>query len=407
MKWSLGLRLSLMMFLQFAIWGAWLPFLPAYLQIELGFSGMLMGWIFAALPLACMISPFIGGQIADRWVPSELFMAIANLGGGAMMLIMAWMKSFPSMFVLLLLFSFFYAPTLALSNSICFHHLDDPDKQFPWIRVWGSIGWIVAGLVLSLWLHLAGGSRVEKGYLCLLLAGIFAVLLGILSFFLPHTPPAKKKERPWAFLEALKLMKDWRFATFIIIAFIVSTQLQFYYMLTSPFLISIGVPEAQVPAWMTLAQVVEALVMFSLGFVLARFGYRKALVLGVIAWPIRYIVYAIGKPTWLVLVSQGLHGFGYVFFFVLGIVYVNSVSASDIRASAQGLWTFITVGIGMLVGALFTGWIRDLLTTAEGVNYTAIFLVPVFLTVACAIAYLTIFRESPKAEEPEAGEEST
>ena len=333
-------------------------------------------------------------------------MAIANLGAGAMMLIMAWMKSFPSIFVLLLLFSFFYAPTLALSNSICFHHLDNPDKQFPWIRVWGSIGWIVAGLVLSLWLHLAGGSHVENGHLCLLLAGIFAILLGVLSFFLPHTPPAKKKERPWAFLEALKLMKDWRFATFIIIAFIVSTQLQFYYMLTSPFLISIGVPEAQLPAWMTLAQVVEALVMFSLGFVLVRFGYRKALFLGVIAWPIRYIVYAIGKPTWLVLVSQGLHGFGYVFFFVLGIVYVNSVSTSDIRASAQGLWTFVTVGIGMLVGALFTGWIRDLFTTAKGVNYTAIFLVPVFLTVACAIAYLTVFRESPKAEEAEAGEKS-
>jgi len=399
MKWSLWLRLSFMMFLQFAIWGAWFPFLPAYLEKGLGFSGIQMGWIFATLPLASMISPFVGGQIADRWVPAQWFMAIANLAAGAAMLIMAWMKTFPGTFVLLLIFSFLYAPTLAVSNAICFHNLDDPEKQFPSIRVWGSIGWIAAGLLLSLWLYLAGGKELEKGYVCLLLGGIFAILLGIFSFSLPHTPPAKKKERPWAFVEALKLLKDWKFAVFILIAFVVATELQFYFLLASPFLTAIGVPEEQVPAWMTIGQAMEILIMLSLSLFLAALGYRKVLAIGVIAWAIRYVIFAIGKPTGLVLASLGLHGFCYVFFFVVGMIYINSVASSDIRASAQGLWTFITVGLGMFIGSLFSGWVKDIFTVKKVTNYTYVFLVPVFLTVACAVAYLTLFRESPKPEE--------
>jgi len=395
-----------MMFLQFAIWGAWVVYVPLYLFGGLGFKGAAVGVIFSAMPLACMISPFIGGQIADRWVPSQWFMAVANVVCGVLMLIMASQTTLGTLYPLMLVFSLFYAPTLAVANSICFHHLKDPEKEFPYIRVWGAIGWVIALLVLWFWLHQLRPNQVEKGHVCLYLAGIFALLLGILSPLLPHTPPAKKKEKPWAFLEALKLMKDWRFAAFIIIGVVVATQLQFYYMLATPFLGSLGIPAERAAAWTSLAQIVEAVVTLSLVFLLARLGYRKALALGVIAWPIRYVVFAlgdIGAPQWLVIASLGLHGVCYVLFFIVGMIYINSVAPSDIRASSQSLWVFATFGVGLFIGSYFTGWITDLFTkTVKGVgqtDYFWVFMVPVLLTVACAVAYLKLFREMPKAEE--------
>jgi len=403
-----------MMFLQFAIWGAWVVWIPQYLHSGLGFGWGAIGAIFSLMPLACMISPFIGGQIADRWVPSQWFMAVCNLACGVLLIVMGFMKSFGSLYGLMLAFSLFYAPTLAVANSISFHHLKNADKEFPSIRVWGSLGWIVALLILALWLYLRGGDPAKKGNVCLHLAGIFALALGVLSIFLPHTPPAKRKEKPWAFLEALKLMKDWRIAAFIIIGLVVATQLQFYYVLVSPFLAGKKIVASEaayaIPAWTTLAQAVEAVVMLLLPVMLARLGYRKALALGVIAWPIRYIIFAIGAPKWLILASLGLHGLCYVFFFVVGMMYINSVAPSDIRASAQSLWLFATFGVGLFIGSYFTGWIADIFTkTVEGVqetNYTKVFLVPVLLTVACAVAYLTAFREMPKHVE-EAPEEAS
>ncbi len=408
MKWNLRWRLSLMMFLQFAIWGAWVVWLPFYLHNGLGFEWPPILAIFSLMPLACMISPFIGGQIADRWVPSQWFMAVSNMACGVLMLIMGTQEAFHPLYWLMLVFSLFYAPTLAVANSICFHHLADTEKEFPFIRVWGSIGWIVALLILAFWLYLLGGDPAKKGQVCLYLAGIFALGLGVLSIFLPHTPPAKKKEKPWAFVEALKLMKDWRIAAFILIGLVVATQLQFYYGMVATFLAEKEIVASKaiyaIPAWTTLAQAVEALVMLSLPFMLLKLGYRKALAIGVIAWPIRYIIFAIGAPKWLVLASLGLHGFCYVYFFVVGMIYINSVAPSDIRASAQSLWVFATFGVGLFIGSYFTGWIGDLFTKVNEAggsetNYTAVFLVPVFLTVACAVAYMTIFREMPKLEE--------
>lgn len=413
MKASLRWRLSLMMFLQFAIWGAWVVWLPYYLRGGLQFDWPPILAIFSLMPLATIISPFIGGQIADRWVPSQWFMVVANGACGVLMLIMGFTASFGGLYGLMLAFSLLYAPTLAVANSISFHHLANPEKEFPSIRLWGAIGWIVALLILALWLYLLGGDPAKKGHVCLYLAGIFALGLGTLSIFLPHTPPAKKKEKPWAFLEALKLMKDWRIAAFILIGLVVATQLQFYYGLVSTFLAEKEIVASKsiyaIPAWTTLAQAVEAVVTLLLPFMLARLGYRKALALGVIAWPIRYVIFAIGGPKWLVLASLGLHGLCYVFFFIVGMIYINSVAPSDIRASAQSLWLFATFGVGLFIGSYFTGWIADVFTkTVEGVqktNYTAVFLVPVFLTVACAVAYLTLFREMPKPVE-EAAEPS-
>jgi len=235
----------------------------------------------------------------------------------------------------------------------------------------------------------------------LVLAGAASILLAVFCLFLPHTPPSKS-ENPLAFLKALSLLKDRNFAVFMAISFIVVTELQFYYVLTAPFLQYIGVSSRTLPTVMTIAQWGEIIGMaVLLPFLLPRLGIRKCLAIGVIAWPLRYAIFAIGQPVGLVEASLSLHGLGYTFFFVVGQVYVNSVATSDIRASAQSLLTLITLGLGNFLGALFAGWVQDQFTTGTGatasVYYTGVFLVPCALTVICAIAFLLFFKDT-KAE---------
>jgi MFS family permease len=212
---------------------------------------------------------------------------------------------------------------------------------------------------------------------------------------LPHTPPKKEAEKPWAFLEALKMMKDKNFAVFIIIAFVVATELMFYYILTAPFLTSekIGLSDAAVPGVMVIAQVAEIFVLaFLLPYLIKRIGIRNILVIGVLAWPARYIIFSIGKPSWLVIASLSLHGFCFVFFFAAAFIYADMVAPRDIRHSAQSLIVLVTYGIGNYLGSLFAGWIHDHFTMAEVTNWTAVFLVPCVLTVLCAFAFLLFFK---------------
>ena len=234
----------------------------------------------------------------------------------------------------------------------------------------------------------------------LMLAGVVSVVMGIQSFTLPHTPPAKDGVKPWAFLESLKMLKAKQFAIFVGITFVVSTELEFFYILTAPFLESdrIGVSSANVPAVMTIAQLAEIFVMaWLLSFFLKKYGMRNTLAIGVIAWPIRYVIFAIGGPPWLVISSLALHGFCYVFFFVAAFIYVDKVAPPDIRASAQSLIAIVALGLGRFLGSLFAGKIRDVFTTEAGTNWTAVFLVPCALTVACAVAFLLFFREEQGA----------
>ena len=393
MSLSLRLRLSLMMFLQYVIWGAWAPVLTGYLQESLHFTGIQLGMIMALLPLACIISPFVGGQIADRYMPTQRFLSLAHILGGVSLFLLARQQTFLPFGAWMLVYALLYAPTLPLTNSLAFHHLRNAEKDFGGIRVFGTIGWIVAGLGLTVWrnqpnLTVAGMSD------SLLLAAAASVLLGMVSFALPHTPPSKS-ENPLAFLEALRLFGDRNFAVFMAISFVVVTELQFYYVLTAPFLQYIGVSSKALPATMTIAQWAEIIGMaILLPLLLPRLGIRKCLALGVIAWPLRYAIFALGKPVGLVVASLSLHGFGYAFFFVVGQVYVNSVASSDIRASAQSLLTLVTLGLGNFLGALFAGWVQDLFTKGSVINYTAVFLVPCALTVLCALAFLAFFRDT-------------
>ena len=398
---SVKTRLGIMMFLQYAIWGSWAPVLAAYLQNELGFNGVQVGVIYSLLPLATIISPFIGGQIADRYFSSEKVIGVLQLCGGVFLLFISQVTNYSALMWLMAAYCLLYAPTLALTNSIAFINLKDSEKDFGVIRVWGTIGWIAAGWALTGWRVLFKVQNATGfGGDLIFLAGVFSVIMGLTAFSLPHTPPKKESTSPWAFVEAFKMMKDKNFLVFIIISFIVATELMFYYQLTSPFLEStrIGLSPQSVPAVMTIAQIAEIFVMaLLLPIFIKKYGIRNVLVIGVLAWPIRYIIFAIGTPSWLVIASLALHGLCFVFFFTAAFIYVDTIAPPDIRHSAQSLITFATYGIGNYVGAFFAGWVQDYFTSGGVVNWTGVFLVPCALTILCALAFLFFFRDDKPA----------
>ncbi len=393
-------RLGIMMFLQYAIWGAWAPVLSEYLLNHLGFTGIQAGWIYAVLPLATIVAPFFGGQVADRWLASEKFIAVLQLAGGALLLVMSRITSYGTLLPLMFLYCLLYAPTLAITNSIAMINLENSEKEFGRIRVWGTIGWIAAGWLLAAWRY-AGQSVMVRGD-TLFLAGIFSLLMGLQAFSLPHTPPKKEGVNPFAFLEALKMLRDKNFLIFVIITFVVATELEFYYILTAPFLQSpvIDLPAKSISAVMTIAQVAEIFVMaFLLSVFLEKYGMRNTLAIGALAWPVRYIIFAIGTPAWLVIASLALHGFCYVFFFTAAFIYVDKVAPNDVRASAQSLIAIIALGLGRFLGSLFAGWIKDIFTVGDVTNWRAVFLVPCTLTILCALAFVLFFREQrPEAK---------
>jgi nucleoside transporter len=400
-------RLCVMMFLQYAIWGAWSPVLSDYLLNELGFSGTQVGIIYSLLPLATILAPFVGGQIADRYFASQKVIAILQLVGGGLLLCISRVSDYRSMLWLMLFYCLLYAPTLALTNSVAFINLKNSEKEFGIVRVWGTIGWIVAGLALMGWRYFAQNEEafVLRGD-TLLLAGAFSIIMGFQAFSLPNTPPKKEGTKPWAFLEAIKMMKDKNFLAFVIISFVVATELMFYYVLTAPFLTSdkIGLSSASVPGVMVIAQVAEIFVLaILLPYLITKIGIRNILVLGVLAWPIRYIIFAIGQPSWLVIASLSLHGFCFVFFFAAAFIYVDTIAPRDIRHSAQSLIMLVTYGIGSYLGSLFAGWIRDFFTTDAVTNWTHVFIVPCFLTVLCAVAFLLFVKDDRPARTQENG----
>jgi nucleoside transporter len=394
---SVRFRLAFMMFLQYAIWGAWSPVLSEYLINTLGFSGSQVGIIYSLLPLATIVTPFIGGQVADRYFSSQKVIAFLQLVGGVLLLFTSTITDYSTMIWMMLFYCLLYAPTLALTNSVAFINLKDSEKEFGIVRVWGTIGWIVAGLVLMGWRHLSqSGETLTIQGDTLFLAGIFSIIMGFQAFSLPHTPPKKKGANPLAFVEAIKMMRDKNFLAFVIISFVVATELMFYYVLTAPFLTSqkIGLSSASVPGAMAIAQVAEIIVLaVLLPYFITKIGIRNVLIIGVLAWPLRYIIFAVGKPSWLVIASLSLHGFCFVFFFAAAFIYVDTVSPRDVRHSAQSLIMLVTYGIGNYVGSLFAGEVQEFFTTEAGTNWTWVFIVPCVLTVLSAVAFLLFVKD--------------
>lgn len=398
MTWSLRWRLSAMMFLQYATLGAWMPVIYPYLYGPLGFSAGHASWVFATMSLACIVTPFVGGQIADRWFPTQYVLSVAYLLGGVFLLLAARQRAFPGMMLYMSLYCLAVAPTYALINSLAFHHLPDTRRHFGQVRVGGTIGWIFAGVVLSAWRsgYLGLPPAPDRGD-CLILSAVFSLIMGAFCLLLPHTPPRKEAQNPWAFLGALRLCRKKDVAVFLGISFLVTTQLQFYYMPTAQFLQDCGISEAAAPATMTISQVSEIVTMgFLLPLLLTRLGIRRSLAIGVLAYMGRYVFFAVGWPLWLVVGSLAFHGIALVFFFTVGQIYVNQVAPRDIRASAQSLLTLITGGLGSLLGIKFTGEVLDFFTAAGRTHWGPVFAVPSVATLLCGIGFLLLFRGEEK-----------
>ena len=377
----IGLRLSIMMFLQFFIWGAWYVTAPGFLG-TIGFVDIDFGDTYSVGPIAAMISPFFVGMIADRFFATERVLGVMHLAGGAIMLAATvLMTGEHSAKVLNLIFfahMFCYMPTLALTNSLAMQNMTDPEKQFPMIRVFGTIGWIIAGFALDgfqiIFKHFEietwkWGASINMFYL----AGGAAIVLGLFSFTLPHTPPPqagkKVSVRELLGLDAFVLLKQKPFLIFMASSLLICIPLAFYYQMAARSAEATGIKD--IATRMSFGQVSEIVFMVLMPFFFRRLGVKWMLLVGMLAWVVRYFLFAIGTPdeiSSMVMVGIILHGICYDFFFVTGQIYTDKLAPESIRSQAQGMLVLFTLGFGMLIGAQIAGRVEGKYTPEVSSN---------------------------------------
>ena len=386
-------KLAALMFLQYFVWGAWSVTMGTWLGQTLKFSGQEVGLAFGTTAVAAMVSPFFVGLVADRYLATQRILAALHLVGGGILLFASYQTRFGSFYAVLLAYALCYMPTLALSNSLSFRQMKDPGSEFPGIRVLGTIGWIVAGLVI-------GSLGLEATAQPMRIAAGASVLLGLFCIALPHTPPQATTRASMGGiigLDALKLMKDRAFAVFVIGSFLVCIPLQFYYTFANPFLNEIQVSNAA--GKMTLGQMSEIGFMIAMPWFFRRLGVKKMLLVGMAAWTTRYLLFAAGASdavAWMLYGGILLHGICYDFFFVTGQIYVDRAAPPDLRASAQGFIAFVTLGAGMFIGSLVSGRIVDAYATAGGHAWKQIWLVPAAGAAAVLLLFALFFRGETK-----------
>lgn len=442
MSFGLRARLSLMMFLQYFVWGIWLPMLAQHLGPNgLKLGDQATGRILGVYGIGSILGPFILGQLADRFFATERVLAFAHFVGGLLLIATAYATSFWPIFLLMVLYCNLYMPTIGLTNSLSFRSLGEENQSyFPSIRVWGTVGWIAAGLFFAAYMEYndlnfygslfeaVGLSGLFTGFLsfwqssivplwkslfalpfvgeptfkdCLRVSGFFSILYGLYCLTLPHTPPTPAKEsdpidKKSAILESLELMKFRSFAVLIVVAALIGIMLAFYFACENYFLESVGVEPKQIGAFMTISQFAEAAVVLLIPWSVARLGFKTTMLIGMAAWAARFGISAIGYPKALMIGTLGLHGFAFGFFFIVAQMFVDRAASKDIKASAQSLLIFVIYGLGTVAGSFVAGEVLAHFTTGQGAaghDWRAIWMGPFILTLVCMGLFALLFKE--------------
>jgi nucleoside transporter len=395
MKSTTGAQLSVMMFLEYFVWGAWYVTMGTYMAENLQSSGVQIGAAYSALAIATMISPSFLGMVADRYFAAQKLNGILHLTGAVLLFLATRVTDNSIFYWIILFYSLLYMPTIGLTNSVAFNQMKDPGKQFPMIRVFGTVGWIVAGLLI-------GKLGIEKTSYTFIMAAAVSAAYGLYSFTLPNTPPRAKESTSFGKAigaEAIVLFKNRSYLIFFISAILICIPLAFYYGFANVFLVQTGMENAA--GKMILGQVSEALFILAIPFLFNRIGVKNMLILGMTAWVLRYLAFGNGNTgdgLWLLYAGIILHGICYDFFFVTGYMYTEMKAGEKIKNAAQGLFTFATYGLGMFIGTRFSGYVVDNYKTGETHDWLRIWLVPAYIAAGVLVLFILFFREKTRKE---------
>lgn len=400
MSFNVKSRLAIMMFLNFFVWGIWFVTMGTYLMKgEIGASGEQTGLAYGTQCLGAIIAPFIIGLIADKFFAAQKILGVLHLTGAALLYYISSKVNFGSFYSLLIIYMILYMPTLALVNAIALKQVTSAEKEFSGIRMWGTIGWIAAGLIIG-WM--AWEKNPAELSVTFKVAAIISAAFGVYSFFLPHTPPPKAGQqtsiKEVLGLDALKVLKNKNYLVFFIASILICIPLAFYYGQTNLFLNEAGMEKAA--AKMTLGQVAETVFLFLMPWFFARFGTKQMLLIGMLAWIIRYALFAYGDTgpnTWMLFTGIILHGICYDFFFVTGQIYTDNTAGPRVRSSAQGLITLATYGVGMYIGFYFAGLIVDHYKISDAMHdWRKIWIIPCLFASGVALLFFLLFRNEKK-----------